>query len=375
MQEIELKFQVPADALAGVQADLQALAGADWAPWPLRAAYFDTPDRRLATARMALRVRQEGPDWVQTLKAGGSNTMTRIEDNCPARPPADPHAITADLALHQGRPAEAALAQVLGWQPAADPHGGDCGLVALYRTDITRWRCRMAVGTGTPHAGEVELALDLGHILSGPLQLPVRELEIELLNGHPMAVIEAGRQWMMRHGLWLDTQTKSHRGDRLARRADAWRAAAPEEAERLARAWAQTPPFPDAGRASPLQAARVKAGTDDAAEVWRAHWSAAIDGLTANLSEIATLAPADVTPAANVVREAWHAMGTLLAQVPAVLRRQTSDAALNAVTEGIKAHRQDWAAAGLTADAAITQARSPATTQVCLQALASLLPR
>ena len=97
MQEIELKFQIPSQALGAVQAELAALDGGQHAPLRLRAAYFDTPERTLANARMALRVRQEGRHWVQTLKAGGSNTMMRLEDNRPAQAPKPRQPVVVDL--------------------------------------------------------------------------------------------------------------------------------------------------------------------------------------------------------------------------------------------------------------------------------------
>jgi inorganic triphosphatase YgiF len=217
MQEIELKFQIPEGVLAAIQTELSRInLGAD-ADLRLRAAYFDTPDRLLGAARMALRVRQEGDEWVQTLKAGGSNTMVRLEANCPAQAPSAGEPILADLSRHLGTPAQEALTRVLNWDAQQDPQGRHCALTQLYGTDITRTRAQIAVGQGTAWAGVVELALDLGRIHAGSLSVAVRELEIELLSGHPMAVINAGRDWVHRHGLWLDTQTKAHRGDRLAR--------------------------------------------------------------------------------------------------------------------------------------------------------------
>ena len=129
MQEIELKFQIPALALSAVQAELTALDGGHHAPLRLRAAYFDTPERALAHAHMALRVRQEGRRWVQTLKAGGSNTMMRLEDNQPAKAPKARQAVVADLARHLGTPAETALRTVLGWDPAQDLSGAATGLM------------------------------------------------------------------------------------------------------------------------------------------------------------------------------------------------------------------------------------------------------
>ena len=217
MQEIELKFQIPADSLGTLSAEIERLPG--HGRERLQAHYFDTPDRRLAQARSALRLRKEGERWMQTLKASGANTMIRLEDNQPAQAPAEGSAARIDLSLHLGSPAEAALVRTLGWDPSHDRVGEHTGLVELYRTDIWRQTARVAVGQGTPKAGVVELALDLGHIHAGDLSVAVQELEIELVSGHPMAVIDMARDWVLRHHLWLDTQTKAHRGDRLARQA------------------------------------------------------------------------------------------------------------------------------------------------------------
>lgn len=275
MQEIELKFQIPDTALGAVQAEITALDGGKHTALRLRASYFDTPDRALAGAHSALRVRQEGRRWVQTLKAGGSNTMLRVEDNQPAKAPKPKQAVMADLSRHLGTPAEAALRKALGWDPQQDPSGAATGLVELYRTDITRHRARVTVGAGTPHEGVVELALDLGHICAGALSVPVRELEIESVSGHPMAVIEAGRAWVSRHGMWLDTQTKAHRGDRLARAA-ANPDASEEQTEHLTLARpARVPP---------------DASLDDA---WRAALESCLEHIGGNMSELGT-APAQL---------------------------------------------------------------------------------
>jgi len=281
MQEIELKFQIPGGALAAVTAQLQALAGGRDADITLRAAYFDTPDRRLGAARMALRVRQEGPDWVQTLKAGGSNTMMRLEDNQPVPAPLTGQPIQADLSRHTGSAREA-LTHVLGWQPGADPQGANTGLVELYRTDITRTRVQVTVGQGTAHEGVVELALDLGHIHAGALKVAVRELEIESVSGHPMAVIDAGREWVQGHGLWLDTQTKAHRGDRLARQA-----AALSETDAA--------PGTSADGKAPVTLAHPAKLKPEATldQAWRAGIESCLEHITGNLSELASQAPQD----------------------------------------------------------------------------------
>jgi len=279
MHEIELKFGLPASQLDALRAELARL-GADIArPQILQAAYFDTPDRRLAQARAALRVRREDDDWVQTFKSAGLNTMVRVEDNQPATPPAasaDGEALRPDLSRH-GEAARQVLMQALGWEPERDPPGHHSGLVALYRTDMRRTRARLTVATDTPHEGMVELALDEGAILAG--EGPQRrceavcELEIELLSGAPQAVILAAEAWVTRFGLWLDTQTKAHRGDRLAR---------------------QVLPMATPARTVPPTSAASRDGDHSTATPWPVALEAALGRYTRAMSALAS-ASGDVT--------------------------------------------------------------------------------
>ena len=201
MHEIELKFQVPAAQRAAVDA---AVAGRSGRPrMRLQAAYFDTAGGALAAAGLALRLRREGRQWVQTLKGATDDGMTRLEHNVPrggasAAPQIDP-------ALHSGMPVGEALLGLLA-------SAGDGTLTMLYRTDILRRTHALRVP-----GGRVELAFDAGSILAGERHIGVCELEIELLAGSPLAVLATARRWAPRFGLWLDTRSKAERGDLLAR--------------------------------------------------------------------------------------------------------------------------------------------------------------
>lgn len=201
MHEIELKFQVPANQRAALD---RAVAGrVPQRCVRLQAAYCDTAQRALAQAQLALRVRREGRHWVQTLKGGTADGMTRLEHNVPlGAGAAVPH---ADPALHAGTPVGDRLRAAIG-------AAGDEALGVLYRTDILR-RTRVQRSA----LGSVELAFDTGWITAGDSRLAVRELEIELHGGSPQAVILAARRWLPRFGLWLDMRSKAERGDLLAR--------------------------------------------------------------------------------------------------------------------------------------------------------------
>jgi len=198
MTEIELKFQVPAARRAALG---KAVATATARRISLRASYFDTADRRLGRAGLALRVRKEGRRWVQTLKGAGDGIWQRLEHEVPLRvaPGVMP---LADPALHDGTPAGDALRQALG----------DGELQAIYGTEVTRTQ-RLLRAPGCV----VELALDQGALTAGERRWPLCELEFELKAGDAAALVALAARWVQRFGLTLDVRTKAERGDRLAR--------------------------------------------------------------------------------------------------------------------------------------------------------------
>ena len=197
-QEIELKFQIPAARLAALR---RAVAGRSAAVSTLKGAYFDTADAHLAAARMALRLRQEQGIWVQTLKAEGARPMHRLEHNITV-PGADRPLL--DPSRHQGSEAGGRLQRLLA-------KAGQPALREVYATDIQRTH-RVLRSAGA----RIELALDEGHIDASGRQLPVCEIEFELLDGEPQALLAVAGRWVERFGLVLDVRSKSERGHWLA---------------------------------------------------------------------------------------------------------------------------------------------------------------
>lgn len=197
MVEVELKFQVPSGAAAAVR---RAVATKTARRVPLQARYFDTPDRRLAAAGFALRLRREDGRWVQTLKARGDAMMQRPEHNAAIDGEGEP---VLDVSRHDGTPAGDAL-RAAGVDLSA--------LGPLFSTDVLRLQRRVRSGSTA-----VELAFDEGAIVAGADRAPVCELEFELVSGTPQALVALAARWAERHGLWLDVRTKAERGDLLSR--------------------------------------------------------------------------------------------------------------------------------------------------------------
>jgi hypothetical protein len=203
--EYEIKLLFPSASLAAIEKLIISKGGVR--RQHLEAAYIDTPDFLLTRSGIALRIRKEGRQWVQTLKLSTSNSLERIEHNVTL----DSHAgSTPDWSLdyHHEHQAGVLLHQLL-------PNLAIQDLQIRYQTDI--WRRKALLKTRT---GLLEYALDEGRIyinVEGVVRSePVHELEIELKEGQPIDVLRHAQSMMKRFKAYLDTRSKSERGYLLA---------------------------------------------------------------------------------------------------------------------------------------------------------------
>ena len=135
----------------------------------LHTVYFDTPDLQLADQGIALRVRRVGRRFVQTLKTKGSATaglFARVELEAPVPGEAPVSALIAEPELRAAVEAAGPLA------PAVE-------------TDFRRTGRRLQ-WDGT----EVQLDLDEGEVRTANGNVPIAELELELVRGQPGALYE-----------------------------------------------------------------------------------------------------------------------------------------------------------------------------------------
>ena len=190
MLERELKLHVPAKARTAIEKALRAAKARRIA---LHAQYYDTATRELAQANVALRLRKEGRRWVQTVKAPGADALSRLEINHPRPGPA------LDVQLYGGTPFQQVLSRL------KNP------LALRYETQVTRLALKLELPSAV-----VEIAYDQGAIIAGELELPISEIEFELLSGNVEALFEIGEQWLQQYGLILDVRSKAERGDALA---------------------------------------------------------------------------------------------------------------------------------------------------------------
>jgi len=193
--EIELKLAIaPGDAarlrrhplLKGLKASRRKLYGI----------YFDTPDLDLFKQKGAFRLRREGYRWVQTVKldqgsVGGLSLRpeyeTPVTGNRPdfdILPEAARSALTPEIA---GR------------------------LAPMFVTDFQRTTWLVE----TPEA-TVEIALDIGHIRAGELDMPLAEVELELKAGDGAALFEIAKSLLDAAPLVPEYRSKSLRGYGLA---------------------------------------------------------------------------------------------------------------------------------------------------------------
>jgi len=200
MAELELKFQVPAAQRASVW---RALNAGKVQRLHLQARYHDTADGLLGAHGLALRLRQEGRAWVQTLKGSTGHLAQREEHDVPLTrvPRGGP---ILDVQRHSDSAVGQTLLKLLLGHPEAQ-------LQQVYATDV--WRTHRLLSRA---GARIELAFDEGRIVAGEDEHPLCELEFELKAGPPAALFELAQLWCERHGLWLDSISKAHRGQLLA---------------------------------------------------------------------------------------------------------------------------------------------------------------
>ncbi len=209
--ERELKFRLSAHA-----------GGRLWALLPgvpvarrrrLDSRYFDTPDLRLRDARSALRLRRDGRKRIMCFKSespGALGVPQRWEWEAPAP---------------QGRFSPDALpCEEIKAAAGVDLRRLAATLAPLFETRFVRCSARVALEDGT----RVEVCLDAGTIAAaGKRSVPLHELELELIEGSPAAMLALAESLVEPLGLELEACSKAGQGYRLVER----RAASPLKAQ------------------------------------------------------------------------------------------------------------------------------------------------
>ena len=162
----------------------------------METAYYDTPAGDLAARRYTLRRRLENGRSVCTLKTPAGDARNEWETECPGIREAIPELCKL------GGPAE------LLW--LTEP-----GLVQVCAARFLRRAWTLDTGSC-----RVELALDRGALLGGGRELPLCELEVELISGSREDAAAYARMLAQRFSLEPEPKSKFRRALDLAKEAD-----------------------------------------------------------------------------------------------------------------------------------------------------------
>ncbi|ROL73430.1 adenylate cyclase [Pseudomonas chlororaphis] len=201
-KETEIKLRVSRETLAALREHplLKKRNKSGWERRELMNQYFDTPERDLARAKVALRLRRDGEEVIQTLKTRGQSVAGLSERN-----EYDWHLAKAKLDVKKldGECWPAELAEL-----------DKKTLKPIFTTDFVRERAEIAWGRGKAKV-VIEAALDLGHVVAGKQKEEICELELELREGEPAALLELAAELAATLALMPCDISKAERGYRL----------------------------------------------------------------------------------------------------------------------------------------------------------------
>ena len=197
--ETEVKLVIDPEDLPSVLQHIESTAAVQSGPVTKHqvSRYFDTDDLRLFRRQIALRVRDTGSGFVQTVKTAadaGEGLLARGEWETPVS------SFEPDLGALE--------------MPLAD-HSPD-QLSNLFTTHIDRQKLVVAFPPFRPDSTRIEIALDRGHVEASGRTSDVCEIELELLEGRASDMFELGRLLSESVPLRFSVDTKSARGYRLA---------------------------------------------------------------------------------------------------------------------------------------------------------------
>jgi inorganic triphosphatase YgiF len=201
-KETEIKLRVSRETLSALRehALLMKRNKSGWQRHELFNQYYDTPDRDLAQAKVALRLRRDGDQFIQTLKSRGQSVAGLSERN------------EWDWYLDKAKLDLKKLADDC-W-PASLAELDKKTLKPIFTTDFVREKAEIAWGRGKAKV-VIEAALDLGKVVVGKQSEEICELELELRQGDPEALLELAAELAADLPLMPCDISKAERGYRL----------------------------------------------------------------------------------------------------------------------------------------------------------------
>ncbi len=202
LKETEIKLRASRDTLAALRQQplLNKRNKSGWQQAELFNQYYDTPERDLARAKVALRLRRDGEQLIQTLKSRGQSVAGLSERN------------EWDWYLDKPELDLSKLDETCWPSELADLD--KTALQPIFSTDFVRQRAELAWGRGKAKV-VIEAALDLGSVIAGDRQEEICELELELRQGEPQALLELASALAAELPLMPCDISKAERGYRL----------------------------------------------------------------------------------------------------------------------------------------------------------------
>jgi inorganic triphosphatase YgiF len=180
----------------------------------LKSIYFDTPDNRLRDKGIALRVRDEGKGFVQTVKM-----ETRLQDGLSN--PIEIEDRVESLEPDTGRIGDRHVRELV-----LDAVEGST-LAKVFETVVTRTTHRLQRGHTT-----VELALDKGEARAKGRRSEICEAELELIEGDADDLLDIAQSLFSKCPFQLSSESKAERGYRLLLDVPESKRVAPAHAEK-----------------------------------------------------------------------------------------------------------------------------------------------
>ena len=198
--EIELKLLVTMASINRLRRSrlIRSLSISPAVAQKLYTVYYDTEDHDLRRNDIALRLRRDGKQWVQTIKGGGGATAglhRRYEWEVPVK---------------EAQP---------DFTKISDPD-----LISLFDSANLREKLRPIFTTECSRSthmlrlpdGEVEFCLDRGWITAGEISVPISEIELELKSGGAVSLFQLALDLLAIVPLRLENRSKAERGYALA---------------------------------------------------------------------------------------------------------------------------------------------------------------
>ncbi|WP_332675647.1 CYTH and CHAD domain-containing protein [Aromatoleum sp.] len=194
-QEIELKLSLPPEALPALRRHPLFSGGAKQGKAAtLDNTYFDTPDLSLKADKVAVRTRRQGRRLLQTVKCaaesvGGLTARPEWEQTFAGK--FDFSAIDAPKVQKRLLRHEAELVPVFSTRFRRETR--------LHKSDDVR----------------ILMMIDSGEVIAGERREPICELELELVEGSALDLLELARRLAEELPLWPNDASKAERGFRL----------------------------------------------------------------------------------------------------------------------------------------------------------------